>query len=205
MRKQAFKPTTVRNSFKAVGLIPYNPDVVILPRMEKLHRQKSESPPATPSDCSTITWPTPQKPIEFQDYADYLEAHIKPAEDEQLNRRWERFVKGAVAKSISGQEAEQLLRAHKKAAALHHQRQDGSKKIIGGGGVLYADEARQKIEDRRRKDVEVAEDHIKAQNLPRGTRGKFKRAQAKKRELERLRQFEHPERANKRLKRAQSV
>lgn len=206
MRTQAFKTSTVQQSFAATGLIPFDPDRVVKPLEERQRREQSESPqPSTPRTVSTdSTWPTPEKPYEFRHYAEYLEDCVE-LENQQTNRRLRRFVKGAVAKSISGLEAEEMLRNHKKAAADHAKRQDGSRKIITTGGVLYASDARRAIENRRRNDVIVAADHVKAQNLPWGTRGKFKRVQAMKRELERLRQFEDPERPAKRSKRAQSV
>jgi DDE superfamily endonuclease len=205
MRKQAFKPSTICSSFEATGLIPFDPDKVVKPLEERQRREQSEEIEDIISTCSTnSTWPTPQKPSDFKWFAEYLEDHIN-IDQPQAKRRFDRFLKGAVAKSISGLEAEKLLRDHKKAAAASVQRQEGSRKVIARGGVLYADDAAEAIRSRRIHDVEVAEDHVRAQNLPRGQRGKFKRAQAKTRELERLRQFEHPDRDSKRLKRAQSV
>ena len=201
MRNKTFTKSTILSSWKATGLIPFDPDKVVKPLREKLHSwiQEEEERLITSSSntFTTSTWPTPEKLSELRQYTDYLEEY--EFEDEQCHKRYQRFVKAALAKAISGAEAEETLREHKKRAALSAKLKEGTRKVIAKGGVLNAGEAMAKIEDRRREEVEKARIHAQAQELPRNKRGAFKR------QLAALAKFDSLERPTKRTKRASSV
>ncbi|KAF7513943.1 hypothetical protein GJ744_006557 [Endocarpon pusillum] len=174
MRQKAFTKSTILSSWKAAGLIPFDPDKVIAPLREKqAYGQERPGTASSTSSTSTIsTWPTPKKLSDLHQYAGYLKE--VGFEDEQVGRRFQRFVKGALAKAISDTEAEETLYMHKKRAALSAKLQQGTRRVVAKGGVLNAGYAVAHIEERRVKEVEGARIHARAQELPRNKRGVFK-------------------------------
>jgi hypothetical protein len=58
---------------------------------------------------------------------------------------------GALAKAISGVEAEKTSRKHKQISAAHAKLQKRSKKVVQKGRVLSAGEAQYRIQKRREK------------------------------------------------------
>ncbi|KAF7504591.1 hypothetical protein GJ744_002086 [Endocarpon pusillum] len=199
MRQKAFTKSTILSSWKAAGLFPFDPDKIITPLREKQAQgqKRPSTASSTSSTSTTSTWPTPKKLSDLHQYAGYLkEVEFK---NEQVDRRYQRFIKGALAKAISGTEAEETLEMHKKKAAESAKLKQGTRRVIAKGGVLRAGYAVAHIEQRRAEEVESARIHARAQELPRNKRGVFKR------QLATIAKFDSLERPTKRTKRADSI
>jgi hypothetical protein len=148
----------------------------------------------------TYTWPTPHNVSDLREYAsnicdtfEYIEA------SSPFRRRFDRFMTASLGRAIAGLEAEETLREHKQEAQTRAKRQSGSRKVVSKGGVLNAGQARQRIQDRRKDEVEQA--RRKAQ-----LKGKTGRArQAFKRQLDVLAALDDPNRSISRSERAVSV
>jgi hypothetical protein len=203
MRTKTFKSSTIISSFAETGLIPYNPEKVLAPLRKRI-QQKIQAPVSTPSPPSSShtesTWPTPQNVAELRKYASNICDTLEYIEGSSpFRRRFDRFMTAAVSRAIAGLEAEQTLREHKQEAQERAKRQSGTKKVVSRGGVMRVGDARQRIGERRKEEVEQAQRRARLKGI--GGR----RRKALKRELDALALFDDPNRSNPRSERAVSV
>jgi len=109
IRKQAFKPATIKSAFRKTGIWPLNADVVIdqLPTVDV--RRATPTPPPTAAPVS------PPTPVSAVDILQYTKEHLQGVDPYTgdvglLNHRVTKLAKAAVAVAAAREVAETDLR-----------------------------------------------------------------------------------------------
>jgi DDE superfamily endonuclease len=164
IRRQAFKKSTILSAFRQTGIIPYNPDKVLIPLQERvdrenralgaqnraqLHQEMAEEESDYIEEPST---PTLQTIKQFgQDILEELPEELSP----QLAERISKYVKGnniivdlhkQVMDDYSYTEAAQSARAI---------RGKRTQRRVAGGGLITVEEARHRVIDRADKEADL--------------------------------------------------
>jgi len=160
--QQTFKPSTLRSGFRAAGLIPYNPEIVISkvreatlpPSQAVLTSGPSESPSGIPLTISTLKAMGEELQLEAKELSPSLQHKLKLV------------LQGGLTLAQSGALAMDHMEHTRAAEEVRNARHRAQRRRqLQKGGVLYASEAR--IMGKRREDAEVdkAEQQLrKAQN-----------------------------------------
>jgi len=160
IRQQTFKPSTICSAFRATGLVPYNPSVVLARLRES---QVSTSPLATLPRSSLSQPPVlaqAQPPLtthslkrqgeDLQQAA--INMNLSPIFQENLRL----VLKGGMVQAISGERAVADLGDSKAAEKARAGRQK-SRRTVQKGGQLYAHQARNMVRQREEEDLQKAE------------------------------------------------
>jgi len=160
IRQQTFKTSTVCSAFRATGLIPYNPDIVLSKLREApVPRREPRTPPPVPP----LTMPLTIRSLKRQGEELQREA---AAFSPTFQRRLKLVLQGGLAQAQSGALALENLE-HTRAAeeARSARRKSANRRQVQKGGVIYASEARKMVKRREDDEVEKAEKQLrKAQN-----------------------------------------
>lgn len=185
IRTKALKESTIRSAFKACGLVPYNPKVVLeklyqseapalakpmlcedpadslplLPTIDK-QSQTANQNPATPlhSDAIPPSDPhTPQSAGSLKRLSDKILSEVDTLSSPR-KKQITAFVKGALIQATAGSLAMQHM-ANTTAAekARAHRNRAGSKRHLQKGGILYVDSATRSIKDRDAEELRKAQ------------------------------------------------
>ncbi|KAF2194150.1 hypothetical protein K469DRAFT_709657 [Zopfia rhizophila CBS 207.26] len=139
IRKQAFKPATIKSAFKKTGIWPLNGDIVIdrLPTVDV--RRATPPPPPTTIPVS------PPTPVSAVDIIQYIQKHLQGVDPytgdvRLLNHRVIKLAKAAVAVAAAREMAETDLRKQTMAAKHRQRRQIPNKRVVQKGGTVYDEE-----------------------------------------------------------------
>jgi hypothetical protein len=160
IRQQTFKSSTVQSAFKATGLIPYNPDIVI----SKLR----EAAPGPNIDAEPLSGLTAGIPTTIADLKTQGKELLRDAKNmsSDFQNRLKLVLQGGLALAQSGALAMDHMentRAAEHARSMRRRAQ--SRRQVQKGGVLYASEARKMVKHREEAEVEKAENQLRrAQN-----------------------------------------
>jgi hypothetical protein len=144
-RSQAFKVETIKNSFAASGVVPYNPERVL----EKLNVRLSTRTPPPPSSQSSWGLQTPHNTAQLQHQASSIKTFLEqmpPSPSDLTNRAINQVVKGcelALNNVVLLARENQDLRA---AIELESRKRKRSSKTITLQGSMTAEEALQLFE-----------------------------------------------------------
>jgi hypothetical protein len=158
IRQQTFKTSTVISSFRATGLVPYNPAIVL----EKLTGPSIADQEAwmheTYDDGLDLditldeeSWladqVTPQTVRQFEVVqADiYRSMTNLTGEFQEFRSQLDKFIKGALATAQTGQLAMDELAAVRRAVQSRRNRTSASGRVVQKGGVVTVEQARHKI------------------------------------------------------------
>ncbi|KAF2189448.1 hypothetical protein K469DRAFT_700638 [Zopfia rhizophila CBS 207.26] len=131
IRKQAFKPATIKSAFKKTGIWPLNGDIVI-DRLLTVDVRRATPPP--PSTTIPVSPPTPVSAVDI-------------------------LAKAAVAVAAAREVAETDLRKQTMAAKHRQRRQIPDKRVVQKGGTVYVADARLRAAKRNKKDEEKGSRH----------------------------------------------
>ena len=142
IRQQTFKPSTIRSGFRATGLIPYNPDLVI---------SKLRETPVAPSQ-----FPRPLQPSQSFSGIPLTIACLKARGEElQLDAKGQSpdfqhklklVLQGGLTLAQSGALSMKHMEHTKAAEEVRNARRRAqSRRQVQKGGVLYASEAREMV------------------------------------------------------------
>jgi DDE superfamily endonuclease len=139
--KQAFKESTILSSFRETGIVPWNPDKVLL----KIPRP--QTPPRALNSCSN-PFQTPDQPKQLVVYGRFIQALLEQNSElpGNVSRGARRFIKGALARNASAQLTEKLLETTQLAEENRQSRKQVTKRVIQKGGVIEIQEARKQIQ-----------------------------------------------------------
>jgi len=152
IRQQTFKSSTIRSAFRATGLVPYNPTVVLTKLREA---QTSPSPPTTPlrSPHSLPNTPLTIRSLKRQgEYLQQAALDLSPSFQERLRC----VLKGGMVQAISGKQAVKDL-ANTNAAEKVRAARKRSRRNVQKVGVLYAHQARHMVKQKEVAELEKAE------------------------------------------------
>lgn len=143
-RRKAFKPTTIRSAWKKIGLIPYNPDLVVDKICQQLPPSRAVTPPP-----QQVWLPLDQTPRTIKDLRESMfnqaaSGHIT----KELLPTWSKFAKGAVAMAQKGELLETRLNSITAAENARKARGRQPNRVLQSGGVLYAKDARRMVRER---------------------------------------------------------
>lgn len=162
IRQQTFKKSTICSAFRATGLIPYNPDVVIGKLREALVPQTPREPTTPPSVASLAM------PLTIRSLKRLGEELQRDAVDfsPTFQRKLKLVLQGGLAQAQSGALAMENLEHTRLAEETRSaRRKSANRRQVQKGGVIYASEARQMVKKREDNEVEKAEKQLrKAQN-----------------------------------------
>jgi hypothetical protein len=162
IRQQTFKKSTIISSFRATGLIPYNPEIVIS-KLREAQFPSTPTAPTTPPQVSSPTMPQTIRSLKRQGDELLLEAgDYSPSFQHKLKLA----LQGALAQAQSGALAMDNLEHTKMAEETRNaRRKSQNRRQVQKGGVMYASEARQMVKKREIDEVAKAENQLrKAQN-----------------------------------------
>jgi DDE superfamily endonuclease len=159
IRKQTFKTSTVISSFRATGLIPYDPAVVLdklmsVPDQDDWMYETCDTGldlDITPDEESWLTDQiTPQNVRQFEvAQADIYRSMMNlTGEFEDFRYQLGKFMKGALATAQTGQLAIDELTAVRRAVQSRRSRTLTSGRMVQKGGVVTVEQARHKIRKR---------------------------------------------------------
>jgi len=159
---QTFKPSTVRSGFRATGLIPYNPEIVISklreatlpPSQAVLTSGPSASPSSIPLTIPTLNAMGEELQLEAKELSSSFQHKVKLV------------LEGGLTLAQSGALAMDHME-HTRAAedVRNARRRAQSRRQLQKSGVLYASEARQMVKRREDAEVDKGEQQLrKAQN-----------------------------------------
>jgi hypothetical protein len=98
---------------------------------------------------------TPTKVVEIEQFAECLEEDLKAAPT-PLRTAFGHFIKGAMARVHSGAWAEHELEHTQAAQQARAAREKASRRQVQKGGVIYAKEARKRIDARTAKELQAS-------------------------------------------------
>jgi len=164
IRQQTFKLSTARSGFRATGLIPYNPEIVISklreatlpPPQAVLTSGRSESPSGIPPTIPTLKAMGEELQLKAKELSPSFQHKLKLV------------LQGELTLAQSGALAMDHTMEHTRAAeeVRNAKRRAQSRRHLQKGGVLYASEARQMVKRRQDAEVDKAEQQLrKAQNV----------------------------------------
>jgi len=187
IRHQIFKPTTIRSAFKATGLIPFNPSIVInkLSNVVNTSFELGTQPFETSSPPLEIHSPTtpPQLPEpnpttlqtirSLRNHAQLLHYQLDQL-PQHADQSLHKYLKGSLALAQSGTQALFDLENTKAAELARTARRNRSWRSMQQGGVLYAHEARamvlQKEKESKEKDLQKAQQIVESAILAKENR-----------------------------------
>jgi len=150
--QQTFKQSTVQSAFRATGLIPYNPEVVISKLGEAVTHSPQEVLENSNSDFSI---PTTIQSLKSQGGKLQNDARNMAPD---FQHRLKLVLQGGLALAQSGALAmEHMDNTRAAEQARNARRRAQSRRQIQKGGVLYASEARQMVKQREEAEVKKAE------------------------------------------------
>ena len=160
IRQQTFKPSTICSAFRATGLVPYNPSVVLARLRES---QASTSPLSTLPHSAFL-----QPPVQAQAETP-LTTHSLKRQGEELKQSATNLdlspifqenlrlvLKGGMVQAISGERAVADL-SNSKAAEKARAARQKSRRTVQSGGQLYAHQARNMVQQREEEELQKAE------------------------------------------------
>lgn len=158
IRKATFKSNSIRSAFRKTGLVPYNPDMVLVKLRESMPEspslQPSTPPRATPPPMEEL--PTPHTVRTLQRHAALLqETPLSPTFRHALDK----YIKGSVAQALSGALAKEDLLNTKTAEIARASRKNG-RRVLQSGGTLYACNGRETIRKRDQDEIDKAENAL---------------------------------------------
>ena len=149
--KEAWKATFTKENicggFRGAGLVPYDPEHVILNLDIKL---QTPPPPPVASEPSPWQSKTPLNPTELQAQTDLIKSRIaaQPARSPtQINEALEHLVKGAATVMHTAVLLRKEVKELQAANAMKKRRQKRSKKRIQEAGVLTVQEGQDIIQN----------------------------------------------------------
>ena len=148
-RRQAFKSSTIQSAWRATGLIPYNPDVVL----QKVRNSLPAPRQTTPERAAFV--PLAETPRTIRQVAETgLELMMHPDISEHLRQSLHKFTRGGVAVARCGLLMEQRLEATVQAENARRSRKSEANKVLQKGGVLYAGNARHMNQERLQLEIQ---------------------------------------------------
>jgi cell division septum initiation protein DivIVA len=147
VREATFKESTVRSAWRATGLIPYNPQVVLdqLQQIKDKANRRAGIPtrPSTPNqDVTAAQYIVPTKPSEIHTLARQLQFYLDQSDlPEAMSVRFKAFFQGTSELLVSGAYAEWELGRNTAAEAARNARST-SRRQISKDGVIYVKDAR---------------------------------------------------------------
>lgn len=148
-RKKAFKRFTILSAWKKVGLIPFNPSVV----MDQLPKPRSfadeTTPPPHPDEEMTAQFSTPRT------FQALMEAsyNIESVYPEAMN--FQKFAKGALAMTRKEGLIIDQLASTKAAEVARKVRANHGKKVIQKGGVIRMEDCRKMTLERKEEEEKL--------------------------------------------------
>ena len=156
IRQRTFKPSTIQSAFRATGLIPFDPSIVISKLREAVPASSLPNTEIPGSDFAA----TGSIPLTISTLRAQGEELLLDAKDmsPDFQRRLKQVLQGGLALAQSGELAKEHM-ANTQAAeqARSARRKAQNRRQIQNGGVIYASEAREKAKAREVTDVEKAE------------------------------------------------
>ena len=160
IRQQTFKPSTIQSAFRATGLIPYDPSIVI----SKLREAAPPPPPRSVQPSGS----GPSMPLTIATLKAQGEELLHDAKNmsPDFQNRLKLVLQGGLALAQSGALAmEHMENTQAAEKARSERRKAQNRRQIQNGGVLYADEARDIVKSTEAAAVEKGEQALrKAQN-----------------------------------------
>ena len=168
IRMQTFKNSTILSGFRETGLVPYNPNIVLV----KL------SPPSalnssSESESLDIT-KTPKKIHEIAEFAEIIRRDIE-FDDSETEIFVHKFIKGAMACVQSGAQAEADLEHTQLTEAARVTRTKATRRTVQKGGVITVEKAKERIRLRTQREQESWEKEYTRRQCPKRERRKFVR------------------------------
>ena len=160
IRQQTFKPSTIQSAFRATGLIPYDPSIVIsklreaAPTLPPRSLQPSGSGPSIPLTIASLKAQGEELQREARDMSPDFQMRLKLV------------LQGGLALAQSGALVMEHMENTKAAEkACSERRKAQNRRQMQRGGTLYAEDAREMVKSTKAVAVEKAEQALrKAQN-----------------------------------------
>lgn len=158
VRREALKPSTIRKAFKATGLVPFMPAVVLDPIRERLTRDKATPEPTEPCS-STLATPITERQIlrvsdsifeQFDAHSEWFEAHTPGLRGQVMG-----LVHGAVSLSVTEAQHKNDLSRTRHAEEQKRIRQREKNSQIRFSGVLSIESGREMVSQRAKRAQEL--------------------------------------------------
>ena len=155
---RTFAPNRIQSAFRKTGLIPYNPSIVLDKMKDFGGIQEVESEELSEEEESAFATPPPLPWTEFRTPitntqrrrgSEYIQSRVRSGLPltPVVIRVMEKVEKGTDQLVISGQLAQELLRANNAYAEKRKERKEGSNKVVQKYGEIYGHQARRQIEE----------------------------------------------------------
>lgn len=143
-RNKAFKKSTILSAWKAVGLVPFNPSIV-LDKMPSAPQCPSPRCPDDDYDYDPL-YDTPKKLQDMIDAGYLIETHYP------MHFNFHRFVKGALAVAREGQLVSDQLALTQAAENSRKVRANQKRQSVQKGGVIRVEECRRMTLQRKEEE-----------------------------------------------------
>jgi DDE superfamily endonuclease/Tc5 transposase DNA-binding domain len=149
---EAFKRSTIISAFRATGIVPFCPAVVVNQMQEAIEARRQAQRLATPPPLNPFDNPTPTKVHEFYTLADAIRKGIsyEPLPS-FLQEHINRFIRGSLVQAQVGAQIKQALQETQAAEAARAARKRKPRRVVLQGGVITVRDARMTL---KRKDEE---------------------------------------------------
>jgi DDE superfamily endonuclease len=150
VRESTFKESTVKSAWRATGLIPYNPQVVLdqLQQIKNKANRRATRPLTPDQDVTVAQSYVPTKASEVHVLARQLQFYLNQSDlPEAMSSRFEAFFQGTSELLVSGAYAEWELGRNNAAEAARNARSTSRRQMASKDGVIYVKDARRKKQE----------------------------------------------------------
>ena len=159
IRTSTFKMATIKSAFRRTGLIPWDPNIVLI-KLTVPTAERPRTPPSAPEptfDSDLFMTPTTTRILQ-QQYAALQPGTDLFSQPESWQLTLSKFLKGSMAQIAAGELAASDLRQRQKADLEHAARKSGGgARSVQKGGVIYNHTAQLRRTKRQLDEVVIAD------------------------------------------------